>query len=127
MQKLSKDLFWLSDKLIIIKAECDTDGNFLEIPNSNLLSENGKEFNHKKAWQTLSKSDTNGKPFNYYPRGRVQTKRGNAVVFTNENILPEIEKIKQDFGLSDENGIVDIKIKVDMSEHYLSEYDISDI
>lgn len=123
MQKLSKGLFWLSDKLIIIKAECDINGNFLVLPNSCLLSENGEELNHKKAWQTLSKTDTNGKLFNYYPRGRVQIKRGKAIIFTNENALPEIEKIKQDFGLSDKNGIVDIKVKVDMSEHYLSEYD----
>ena len=123
MQKLYKGLFWLSNKLIVIKAECDTDGNFFKMPNPNLLSENGKEFNHKKAWQTLPKSDTNGKPFHYYPRGRVQIKRGKAIIFTNENILPEIEKIKQDFGLSDKNGIVDIKVKVDMSDHYLSEYD----
>ena len=53
----------------------------------------------------------------------MQIKRGKAIIFTNENALPEIEKIKQDFGLSDKNGIVDIKVKVDMSEHYLSEYD----
>lgn len=123
MQKLYKGLFWLSNKLIVIKAECDTDGNFLEIPDSCLLSENGKELNHKSAWQTLPKSDTNGKPFHYYPRGRVQIKRGKAIIFTNENALPEIENIKRAFGLSKENGIVDIKVKVDMSDHYLSEYD----
>lgn len=123
MQKLYKGLFWLSEKLIIIKAECDTDGNFFKMPDSNLLSENRKEFNHKSAWQTLPKSDTNGKPFNYYPRGRVQIKRGNAIIFTNENALPEIENIKRAFGLFNGNGIADIKIKVDMSDHYLSEYD----
>lgn len=62
--------------------------------------------NHKKPKK---------KPFDYYPRGRVDiNSRGEAVIYMNTNIGKEIiPKIKTAFGIT-----IEPIIKYDRSEHY---------
>ena len=79
-----------------------------------------EKLNHERAWAKLDKKITQGKPYNYYPRGRVEIKKGKARIFLNPALNEEsiIEKICRSFGLKRENGLTDILIKNDNSWHY---------
>lgn len=59
---------------------------------------------------------TQGKPYNYYPRGRVEIKNGKATVYLNPalNTNEITQNIKAEFGLSDIKTV----FKSDGSEHY---------
>lgn len=121
---LGKGLFWLMKndserfELFCIKILCYRDGETLEkVETGGCESEN---LNHERAWSKLDKAVTQGKPYNFYPRGRVQIKKGKATVYLNP-ILNDgaiVDKICRSFGLTKENGIVDIRIKNDNSRHY---------
>lgn len=79
-----KGIFWYvpdEHKLIAVKFACDENGNTLD--NINYYSESGEKFNYKTEWSKLHKSITNNKPYNYYPRGRVEIKKGEATIFFN--------------------------------------------
>lgn len=74
-------------------------------------------FNHKAEWQKLPKSLTGGKPYHYYPRGRVEVKRNKATVYLNpqlnrEDVLVQIDK---EFGLA---GLSCVCVKSNGSSHY---------
>ena len=126
---LSRGIFWIKDienlEAVVIKARCDASGIFIEQPERELLSKSEKDFNHKKAWITLPKKITNNKPFDYYPRGRVEIKNGKAIIFANGNIADENLKCWaiNEYGLTEENGINSITLIVDMSDHYLCHLD----
>lgn len=133
MDRLCRGIFWIKDTkgfsdTIVVKAECDVSGAFVKLPNMSLLSRSGEEFNHKAAWDTLPKSKTENKPYNYYPRGRVQIKNGCAVIYANASIVND--KLRKwavgAFNLSKENGINNVILKADMSNHYLCYLDWSD-
>ena len=64
--------------------------------------------------------NTKNKPYNYFPRGRVQIKNGKAIIFANPLICakPIMDVIIESFGLKKENGLTKIKIKADNSKHY---------
>ena len=121
---LGKGLFWLVKndeekfELFCVKMLCYRDGETLEkIETGECESE---KLNHERAWSKLDKAVTQGKPYNFYPRGRVQIKKGKATVYLNP-ILNDgsiVDKICRSFGLTKENGIVDIRIKNDNSRHY---------
>lgn len=85
-------------------------------------SENGDKtiFNHKRVWQTVERKVTNGKPYNYYPRGRVEIKNGKATVWLNGNILHLSDEIIKIFALS---TLSQVRIKEDGSEHYKCHFD----
>ena len=78
MQNLCKGIFWVKSidnfVTIVIKSKCDNNGIFEEKPAEEILSKSGDDYNHKKAWNILSKSETENKDFPYYPRGRVKYK-----------------------------------------------------
>ena len=121
---LGKGLFWLVKndeekfELFCVKMLCYRDGETLEkIETGECESE---KLNHERAWSKLDKAVTQGKPYNYYPRGRVEIKKGKATVYLNPTLNEEaiVEKICRSFGLTRENGIVDIRIKNDNSWHY---------
>lgn len=133
MNRLQRGIFWVKDTnifldVVVFKAECDENGVFDNLLNMCLLSKSGKEFNHKSVWNTLPKQKTEKKPYNYYPRGRVQIKNGCAVIYANANIISD--KLKkwaiEEFNLSKENGINKIMLKTDMSNHYLCYLDWRD-
>ena len=125
VSNLYRGIFWVKDieslEIVVIKAECKYDGFFVEIPDSKLLSKSGKEFNHQSAWRTLPKSMTDNKSFNYYPRGRVEIRKGKAVIYANGNIANDDlrEWAVKEFNLTKENSIESVAVKADMSKHYL--------
>ncbi len=98
---LYKGIFWYiknnicEDRLFVIKSECDSCGNFLD-KSLILTSKCGINFNHKIEWSKLSKTITQGKPFDYYPRGRVEIinkrKKITAVVFFHPSLCAEVIK-----------------------------------
>lgn len=132
MGTLYRGIFWIKDAdnfdAVIIKVPCSSNGLFIQMPDSNLLAKSGKEFNHQSAWKTLHKNQTEGKAFNYYPRGRVEISDGKAIIFANGNITNDklFKWAKKEFNLTKENGIESIRIKADMSNHYLCYLDWSE-
>ena len=76
MDKLYRGIFWVKDIdsfiSVVIKAECNSNVFFTTVPNFKLLAKSGAKFNHQAAWRTLSKRETENKPYDYYPRGRVE-------------------------------------------------------
>ena len=126
IMSLYKGVFWaVEDKLICKKIKCAANGNVLD-ESTVLTAKNGKNDNHKKVWNTLCRVDTNGKLYNYYPRGRVEICHEKALVFLNPLLcIQEFEsKVIHEFGLTDENGIKCVVFKADGSKHYQSHFDV---
>lgn len=105
-KELSRGVFWV------------VDGELLSYPfyeDAYLgVAKSGNTFNHKKLWKELSHSS---KPYNYYPRGRVDiSNKGQAIIYLNPNIADEsiISKIKVEFGIRGDN----YKVYEDYSDHY---------
>lgn len=116
---LRKGIFWYINKSIVsVGVSCDTNGQVEEI--CEYSSKSGENFNHKAEWDKMSKTVTENKPYNYYPRGRVEIKNGNATVWLNPSLDREeiIEKIKKEFGLDTDK--IRVIIKPDNSLHYRS-------
>ena len=94
MKPLQRGVFWVTDidsaEMIIVSAECDTDGNFIIQPDSELLTDNSCEFNHKRVWETFRRSES----YNFYPRGRVQIRHGKAVIFCNPVLCTDAIALK---------------------------------
>ena len=73
-----KGVFWI------------VEGRLLAIPFDHAhpygLAKSGDTYVHKKIWEYVRPKGCK-KPYNYYPRGRVETKNnGSAVVYMNPNI-----------------------------------------
>ena len=125
---LYKGIFWIQDteyfdnNCNIIRARTNIDGSILEegYCGLELTSRAGDNFNHEKSWNELHEWTTRNKPFDYYPRGRVEIRHGKAIIYANPNICGEklIEWCKEKFNLFESNGITDIRCKPDHSEHY---------
>lgn len=122
---LNKGIFWIVDEDDINKnknycftIDCDMDGNV--IGEYQLNAKSGETYNHKLVWQELPSSMTFNKPYNYYPRGRVEIKNGIAKIFLNPTInYKEItDYITNQFHLYEINGIRNVKIISDGSNHY---------
>lgn len=80
-----KGIFWLTrdllgdKKLLTVKVSCDSQGQPLE--HVCLSSKSEDSFNHRIEWSKLSLRLTQGKPCNYYPRGRVEIRNDKITVF----------------------------------------------
>lgn len=87
-----------------------------------------KDINHKRLWERLDSVVTGGLPYNCYPRGRVELRRGRALIFCSPHICTEELKalITERFGLTSENGIKEVVLKADGSAHYQCELDRGD-
>lgn len=121
--QLYKGIFWIKDtsnpdKNLCFKIECNSEGASI---NDGLLlnSKNGKTYNYKLLWERLSKSITENKPYNYYPRGRVEIHNGVAKINGGINNSEITNFLKNEFNLTPHNGIKSIKIITDSSNHYL--------
>ena len=123
---LYKGIFWIVDlndieknKDYCFQIPVSLDGT---IVSDNFISnaKSGSTYNHEKTWKTLSSKLTHNKPFDYYPRGRVEIKNGLVDIFLNPNInTPEIINfLKKEFNLNDYNGIKKFRVHSDNSEHY---------
>lgn len=85
-----------------------------------MLSKSKDNFNHQRAWNSWGKDITENKPYNYWPRGRVEMKNKRAIVYVNHKVINEaFEKwIIDSFKLCATNGIENVRIKCDGSKHY---------
>lgn len=120
---MRKGIFWCANfdtecpVLITVSAACDKNGDSKEPVR--FSSKSGNNFNHRPEWERLDRSITAGRPFNYYPRGRVEIKNGKATVFLNPAINKEciVRRIMDAFELM--TGELNcINIKSDGSSHY---------
>lgn len=125
--ELYRGIFWIVDednlnknKNYCFKIVSNPDGSAVNIEGDG-IAKSGNTYNHALVWNSLSSSITGNKPYNYYPRGRVEIKNNVAKIFLNGNINYEevIEFIKDEFNLDSHNGIKKIQVIEDNSQHYL--------
>lgn len=130
--QLYKGIFWIKDidniddSKLYFQIPCNSNGDVDIDSNIDFTSKSGSNFNHKNTWNKLSKSYTDGKEFNYYPRGRVEISNGKAIIYANPNIVNDELKnwCINKFNLNKHNGINKVVVKPDYSEHYKSYLDI---
>ena len=125
---LYKGIFWIVDfqniynnRKYCFTIPCNQDGvSQFETDDEFVMAKSGDTYNHKKYWSMLPKSLTFNRPFDYYPRGRVEIANGKATVYLNPNIADEetLEFIKEQFNLNSHNGIKKVRMFPDYSEHY---------
>lgn len=118
--KIYRGIFWwIDNRLVCRKVWCSQKGVPLE--GADFTSKSGESFNHKAEWRLLPKEITGRKPYNYYPRGRVEIKRGRAVIYLNPVLNREevLNKIYQEFGLE---KLSYVSVKCDGSAHYQALY-----
>lgn len=102
----SRGVFWIID------------GEVLSFPFHNDIysqgiSKSGLTYNHKNLWPQVKPKGCN-KPYNYYPRGRVELGRNYPTIYVNCNFAkPDLTQVKNDFNLQEEPKVV-----IDTSAHY---------
>jgi len=75
-----KGIFWLvNEELVSVKVPCDPQGKPLEPVTFSLKS--GENFDHQTEWEKFPLELTQGKSFDYYPRGRVEIKNCKVTVY----------------------------------------------
>lgn len=120
---LSKGVFWIVEDMrlqYIFPIPCDKNGNIIGLTEYKLNSKGGSNYNHKLLWAELPKELTHNKPFDYFPRGRVEIRNAKATVYLHPDMNNEkIRKfIVTAFALTEENGISGIRFVSDGSTHY---------
>ena len=85
--KFYRGVFWVIDGALLAYP-------FIEGVYAEGTARSGVTYNHKKLWEQLHGS--RGKPYNYYPRGRVDAdNRGQPVIYMSPHVspalLPEIQ------------------------------------
>lgn len=130
-RELSKGVFWIKD------PENPTDELTFPIPSglngetldsssviASGMANSGLTYNHSRIWRELSHSLTDGKPFDYYPRGRVEIRNGEAKIFANPLLGSDacLRVVKNAFGLNG-TGLKSVEFVADGSEHYKSHFD----
>lgn len=122
--KIYKGIFWIKDienihtSIVAVKVEVNVDGSVTN--DSNLNSKKGNNYNHKITWENLKKEVTDGKSYNYYPRGRVEIRNKIATIYANPIICTceVMTMIINEFNLHKENNIDKVVINADYSKHY---------
>ncbi len=105
-KEMSRGVFWVIDgKLLAFPFIEDAEYG---------VAKSGTTYNHKKLWDHIKPKKCN-KPFDYYPRGRVEFNgKGKPIIYMNPNIDESVvHEIKAEFGLRDEPII-----HYDSSKHY---------
>lgn len=124
---LYRGVFWVTDtalienSIIAVRFACTSDGQLTDADSDTQAEHLQKEINHKKIWAQLPHKVTLGKPFDYYPRGRVEVRKGGKVlIFCSPYICNDKlkEAISNLFGLTEQNGIKGVTLKADGSAHY---------
>lgn len=106
MKEQKRGVFWLIDtKLFVFIYEEGASAG---------IAKSGDNYNHRLLWEYVKPRKCR-KPFDYYPRGRVEiSSKGRPVIYMNRNIGEEyIPLIMDRFGLSERP-----RIHYDGSEHY---------
>ena len=125
---LYRGIFWIKDidnisnSQLYFQIPCNSNGDIdtdFRI-NDNWSSLGSDNYNHKNLWNSLDKKYTNNKPYNYYPRGRVEISRGIATIYCSPYIANEELKnwVINKFNLISHNGIKKVRIIADGSDHY---------
>ena len=122
---MKKGIFWCRNhrsdnpELIVITADCDQNGKTLQ-SGVTFSSKSGDNFNHKAEWERMDRRITEGNPFDYWPRGRVEIRNGKAAVYLNPELNREaiVEKVMQVFELQNSETIRSVRIISDGSSHY---------
>lgn len=83
---MQKGIFWYlsQKKFIIVSVACNENGKAEK--QAVFSSKSGDNFNHKAEWAKLSKRVTKGRPYNYYPKGRVEIYEKSIKIFLNTDI-----------------------------------------
>lgn len=120
---LYKGVFWIAQDSLsqyVFKIPCDINGNIAGQTDYALNSKDGTNYNHRLLWAALPKALTHNKPFDYFPRGRVEIRNARAVVYLHPDInTEETQKfIIAAFALTQENGIIAVRFVADGSAHY---------
>lgn len=105
-KEMSRGVFWVIDgELLAFPYVSGTLGG---------VAKSGNTYNHKRLWDDVKPRGCN-KPYNYYPRGRVDiTNKGIPIIYINPNIDEDIIKqVRTEFGLR-----ADPIVREDWSEHY---------
>lgn len=124
---MRKGLFWVvgepgAQDLLIFAAECDENGVLLEgqLPYN---SRKANSYAHKQSWKTASKNcarEIRNKPWNYFPRGRVEIRNGKATIYHNPILAEGDVGVLFRIAVLCEFGIGDIPSQFvsDGSSHY---------
>lgn len=122
--ELYKGIFWITElepinSNLYFLIPCDMYGN-IEDYNLDYTAKTGTTYNHEKTWNKLPSKITNNKPYNYYPRGRVEINNRKAIIYCSPYIANNELKewVIDKFNLYKYNGIEKIRIVADGSEHY---------
>ncbi len=103
---MKKGVFWLVDGELLAYTfkKGETVG----------VSKSGDNYNHRLLWEHVKPRGCN-KPFDYYPRGRVEvSNKGKPVVYMNPNIGEStLKQVMEAFDLSEMP-----KVHYDGSKHY---------
>ena len=85
-----------------------------------MSAKSSDNYNHRKVWESLPKKVTAGRPFDYYPRGRVEINNGVAIVYYSPYIPQDVLKkwLVEKFNLTSSNGIRKLRLVADNSNHY---------
>ena len=124
--QLYKGIFWITDidninsSQLYFQIPCSSNGLPDNDVNVEYSSKSGNNFNHKNTWNKLTKKETNGKDYDYYPRGRVEISNGKANIYVNPNIANDDLKnwCISKFNLNKHNGINKVVLHPDYSNHY---------
>ena len=102
----------------VVKALCDRDGTALQPVRYS--SKSGENFNHKAEWERLGHKITGSRPYHYFPRGRVEIRKGRITVYIPPSLFREdtLSVIFQEFELNGEAAGRSIRVKADGSAHY---------
>lgn len=131
-KQLSKGIFWIidienfEDDPMIFRIPVDPMGIIDDsVDRAMLNSKQHENYNHKKKWEILNTKVTRNKRFDHYPRGRVEIRQHRAIIYATPCICTEeiIDFIRNEFNLTDENGIRSVCVIPDYSEHYKCHFD----
>lgn len=122
---LYKGIFWITDlenisnNKLYFQIPCDSDG---QIISNDFISnaKSGTTYNHEKTWKSLPNKVTQRKPFNYFPRGRVEISNQKAIIYLSPHIATEEVKnwVIDKFNLNSLNSIKSVRMIADGSNHY---------
>lgn len=111
MIEAKRGVFWLIDgKLLCFPFDKSAEYG---------VAKSGNTYNHKLLWEYV-RPKGRSKPYNYYPRGRVEIDaKGRPVIYMSPHIGSEhIPKIMEAFSLQGEPRVI-----IDGSRHYRSHLD----
>lgn len=130
--ELSKGIFWFTCSFAGEDEECDfSDTEIIAMPvpcdsegrpkkgDMNFNSRKGDSFTHKETWSLLAgkRKELRRRPWNYFPRGRVEIGGNKAIIFINPHIAScgsFKEMVESTFHLEE----IEVKVVIDSSKHY---------